>query len=394
MKDSDRILTVSYGGLTYKVEGFDNPFKVMKAIADHLETYSENSDRPATAQDLAKAAAQAEEKPVQGKKNGGEIVLSHRPDKKKAKSPPPQQGPVETDTKPARPRLVKVKHADLFAAIARHSPNEDYEDEGPAQQKPKPTEPAEPADASVLSPEAEADLQSKLTAIESELQPEAGETDDAPPQTSDTSGADPQKNNENALHLSQFKIDPEQRKAPATKAPAKSRTPGPGPQSGSSGNSLATLSLTDAYKTGDNTKAAAFGVMAEMSSTHQPSLLRLSPESRLNLWENMRATEETAPSAAGKEDPATDFAGFIKPLELPETIDLLEAAAAFLTDVKGQRSFKRPQLFGMLKEAQGSRFSRKQAFHALEALLTSGTLQKLEQGQLAATRLTRFRDRL
>jgi len=84
----------------------------------------------------------------------------------------------------------------------------------------------------------------------------------------------------------------------------------------------------------------------------------------------------------------TDFAEEMGVKGLPE---LLEAAAAYMSDVEGRPQFSRPMLMGKLKEVEGREFSREDGLRSFGQLLRQGKLQKLKGGRFCVTDSTDFR---
>jgi hypothetical protein len=84
----------------------------------------------------------------------------------------------------------------------------------------------------------------------------------------------------------------------------------------------------------------------------------------------------------------TDFAEEMGAKGLPE---LLEAAAAYMSDVEGRSQFSRPMLMGKLKEVEGREFSREDGLRSFGQLLRQGKLQKLKGGRFCVSDSTDFR---
>lgn len=101
----------------------------------------------------------------------------------------------------------------------------------------------------------------------------------------------------------------------------------------------------------------------------------------------MAETEALAPNADA-DGSFTDFADEMGAKGLPE---LLEAAAAYVSDVEGRSQFSRPMLMGKLKEVGGRDFSREDGLRSFGQLLRQGKLQKLKGGRFCVTDSTDFR---
>lgn len=91
------------------------------------------------------------------------------------------------------------------------------------------------------------------------------------------------------------------------------------------------------------------------------------------------------------ESQAGSFGAFAEEMGASCLPDLLEAAAAYLSDVEGRPQFSRPMLMGKLKEVEKERFSREDGLRSFGQLLRQGKLQKLAGGRFAVTEETEFR---
>lgn len=85
------------------------------------------------------------------------------------------------------------------------------------------------------------------------------------------------------------------------------------------------------------------------------------------------------------------FIAFAEEMGANSLPDLLEAAAAYLSDIEGRPQFSRPMLMGKLKEVEQERFSREDGLRSFGQLLRQGKLQKLAGGRFAVTEETEFR---
>jgi hypothetical protein len=86
-----------------------------------------------------------------------------------------------------------------------------------------------------------------------------------------------------------------------------------------------------------------------------------------------------------------DFSDFAEEMGVRGLPELLEAAAAYMSDVEGRAQFSRPMLMGKLKEVEGSAFSREDGLRTFGQLLRQGKLQKLKGGRFSVTESTDFR---
>ncbi|MEL7011699.1 MAG: hypothetical protein AAFO72_00300, partial [Pseudomonadota bacterium] len=88
---------------------------------------------------------------------------------------------------------------------------------------------------------------------------------------------------------------------------------------------------------------------------------------------------------------AESFSEFAEDIGANNLSELLEAAAAYMSDVEGRVQFSRPMLMGKLKEATREDFSREDSLKSFGQLLRNGKLQKLKGGRFAVTDETDFR---
>ncbi|MEB8386325.1 hypothetical protein OO012_03710 [Rhodobacteraceae bacterium KMM 6894] len=100
----------------------------------------------------------------------------------------------------------------------------------------------------------------------------------------------------------------------------------------------------------------------------------------------------TAPSPAPKQASGQgSFTEFADAKGARGLTDLLEAAAAYMSDVEGMDQFSRPMLMQKLREVDDSEFSREEGLRSFGQLLRQGKLQKLKGGRFAVTEETEFR---
>ena len=116
--------------------------------------------------------------------------------------------------------------------------------------------------------------------------------------------------------------------------------------------------------------------------------LKLVAEQRIDV------ADEASQSAVFTGQPAQateDFKSFARQIGATELPDVLEAAAAYMSDVEGRPQFSRPMLMSKLKELQDSDYSREDGLRSFGQLLRTGKLQKLKGGRFAVTDRTEFR---
>ena len=85
------------------------------------------------------------------------------------------------------------------------------------------------------------------------------------------------------------------------------------------------------------------------------------------------------------------FTAFAEEMGATGLSDLLEAAAAYMSDVEGHSEFTRPMLMGKLKEVNSGNYSREDGLRSFGRLLREGKLRKVQGGRFSATDETEFR---
>jgi len=92
-----------------------------------------------------------------------------------------------------------------------------------------------------------------------------------------------------------------------------------------------------------------------------------------------------------KAEAPKDLVAFIKSMGAEELPDLLEATAAFTSFVEGQPTFTRPEIMKRIARVDPSlNVSREDGLRSFGQLLRQGKFQKLERGQFAIDKETRF----
>lgn len=127
----------------------------------------------------------------------------------------------------------------------------------------------------------------------------------------------------------------------------------------------------------------------------RPAPLKLVAEQRIDTpREPVRPRRVSTAQHADNDNGVENNEGFV---EFAEEIgasnlsELLEAAAAYMSDVEGRVQFSRPMLMGKLKEATADEFSREDGLRSFGELLRNGKLQKLKGGRFAVTDETDYR---
>jgi hypothetical protein len=323
---------------------------------------------------------------------------------------------------PVQARVVKVKSADLEAAIASGQLEQiDEADDSPAAS-------AEPQEDSSLSPEDEADLmrelaevEDELTAdrddseaddnifgqdIESEVSPEADEDlerDEAAHAVLSNVVEDDEADLSRLMDAADEKLDdPETSTSRETYSQLRGAVAAAEAEK-SAGGSVDDQGQDDAYREdlasvvrprrpamkGDRT--------SRRTEDSRPAPLKLVAEQRIDLGvvgvsqrgpvrPRRVMTTPTTPAnlsdATGADSAFAEFAERVGATELPE---LLEAAAAYLSFVEGQDKFSRPQLMNKVRLVKQDDFNREDGLRSFGQLLRDGKIEKRGGGRFAAS---------
>ena len=351
------------------------------------------------------------------------------------------------DDRPMSARVVKMKRADLEAAIRagqlEESPSEDSGEET-AENLFSEEDTISGADddaGDVLSPEEEAELQRELAEVEAEFQPEAEEPIEAVADAgaedvdmADDLSADDLSDEEVAARLSENllpdeesaaekgvdKLQPMDDSSDVSRIFEQADEQLEEPDSSKRRNAIqhlrAAVAATRAEKNAgveisqdvDDTPyrtdlaevvrprrpRAAGSSRSERPGIERPAPLKLVAEQRIDTEQAPVRPRRVASMDTGPASPAADgsnFAEFAEEMGAGSLPELLEAAAAYMADVEGRPQFSRPMLMGKLKEVEGDAFSREDGLRSFGQLLRQGKLQKLKGGRFAVTDETEFR---
>ena len=137
---------------------------------------------------------------------------------------------------------------------------------------------------------------------------------------------------------------------------------------------------------------------SERPAESRPAPLKLVAEQRVDLAKDPIRPRRVSASVMGGEEevmPATEdggnFSDFAEEMGATALPELLEAAAAYMSDVEGRPQFSRPMLMNKLKEVGDGNYSREDGLRSFGQLLRQGKLQKLKGGRFAVTEETEFR---
>lgn len=135
--------------------------------------------------------------------------------------------------------------------------------------------------------------------------------------------------------------------------------------------------------------AAGAGRSERPVTTDRPAPLKLVAEQRVDTVEidtrgpvrPRRVALQEAAANTGS-DSFVDFAEEMGASELP---DLLEAAAAYMSFVEGREQFSRPQLMNKVRLVEKDNFSREDGLRSFGKLLRAGKIEKIKGGRFAVT---------
>ncbi|MCZ4352454.1 hypothetical protein O4H61_07990 [Roseovarius aestuarii] len=157
------------------------------------------------------------------------------------------------------------------------------------------------------------------------------------------------------------------------------------------------------------TRPAPLKLVAEQRIDAPAQPVRPRRISRADLESRARPTTGAASARPTPNEPAHDaapsksspkqtpqaaqgsFGEFAENMGARGLTDLLEAAAAYMSDVEGMEQFSRPMLMQKLREVDQSEFTREEGLRSFGQLLRQGKLQKLKGGRFAVTDETEFR---
>jgi hypothetical protein len=352
-----------------------------------------------------------------------------------------QAGPPGGDA-PVQARVVKVKRADLEAAIATgqleqidgDTPDADTGAAADAAADAA-SEPTAPFVDSSLSPEDEDELMRELAAVEDELnfsenEQEAddnifgddivSEVDDVPESDPDLDPAQEQDQEEFAQNTLSQTVSEDEGDLSRLMEAADEKLDDPETSSRRDTYShlRAAVAAAEAEKTAggsieDKTQDDAYRddlanvVRPRRTAIEGPRQTRRIPDTRpapLKLVAEQRVDEgatqvqrgavrprrvmtpapETAnlSGATGADSAFADFADRVGATELP---DLLEAAAAYLSFVEGQEKFSRPQLMNKVRLVKQDDYNREDGLRSFGQLLRDGKIEKRGGGRFAAS---------
>ena len=305
-----------------------------------------------------------------------------------------------------RARVIKIKRADLEAAIAKGELEEyagDDADEAPQAEEDAIAE-APLSEESTLSPEDESDLARELAAVLAETHPAPTETAAEPEQAAparparrslgqpmDDKGPDI---NRLLAETDQQMDEPES----ATRRDAFSHlraAVAAKKADDSFGTSARETDTGDAYRNDladvvRPRRPVSGSARTERPDEARPAPLKLVAEQRIDAGRprtdgpvrprRIAAVQDPAPVEDG--DSFAEFAAEMGASTLPQ---LLEAAAAYMSFVEGREQFSRPQLMTKVRQADTGDFSREDGLRSFGQLLRAGKIEKLKGGRFTVS---------
>ena len=140
------------------------------------------------------------------------------------------------------------------------------------------------------------------------------------------------------------------------------------------------------------------GARSERPSESRPAPLKLVAEQRIDTPREpirprrVSAAELNAASEAETAENSSNFSEFAEQMGATQLPDLLEAAAAYMSEVEGRDQFSRPMLMHKLQEVEKEKFSREDGLRSFGQLLRDGKIQKIKGGRFTVTEETEYRD--
>lgn len=310
---------------------------------------------------------------------------------------------VEEEPRVPRARVIKVKRADLEAAIKRGDLEEygdDAEDTPPSLDDLAPSKSAE----STLSAEDEAELARELADLEAEVSNVEDLSIDSQPQIDTTTrnvlptidGTQDDDMNRLMAETDQQMDEPEsatRRDAfahlRAAVAAKKADVAMGASENGDESDDAYRNDLADVVRPRRPVSAAG---RTERPTESRPAPLKLVAEQRIDVESTrpagpvrprrVAAVNETA-QATPSDDSFADYAAEMGATKLPQ---LLEAAAAYMSFVEGREQFSRPQLMTKVRQVgPEDGFSREDGLRSFGQLLRAGKIEKIKGGRFTVS---------
>ncbi|MEO0668413.1 MAG: hypothetical protein AAFZ99_10920 [Pseudomonadota bacterium] len=316
---------------------------------------------------------------------------------------------------PRRARIIKVKRADIDAALANGQIEEITDEDG------IPDEDGADAAASSLSDAEEAELQAELDAVEAEFPasdtvdaPEIEDAltiDDAPLAEEEVAEAEAEAEADTAEETE----EPQIADADVSRLMAEADSQMEEPEGSRRRNAFQHLKAAVMAKKadaaiGDDTvkdegafrsdlasvvvprrPAASGGARDDRPAVERPAPLKLVAEQRVDI-EGAASNGPVRPRRVAQTDEdevqaAADgsFADYAADMGAHSLPDLLEAAASYLSFVEGHDQFSRPQLMTKVRQVEKEDFSREDGLRSFGQLLRAGKIEKQKGGRFTVT---------
>ena len=289
----------------------------------------------------------------------------------------------EEDAAPRRARIIKVKRADIDAALA-------------SGQLEELSDAAEEDADSTLSDAEEAELMAELAQVEAEMPTEAVSDDEPVEAAYDEDMAETVVLDDDVSRLmaeadTQME-EPEgssRRSAFAhLKAAVMAKKADAG--IGSDDQEDEGAFRSDLASVVKPRRPAAGGKRDKRPGEERPAPLKLVAEQRVDVDAAPKgpvrprrvAAVEDVPAAGDEAGSFADYASDLGAHNLP---DLLEAAASYLSFVEGRDQFSRPQLMTKVRQVEQGDFSREDGLRSFGQLLRAGKIEKIKGGRFAVT---------
>lgn len=137
-------------------------------------------------------------------------------------------------------------------------------------------------------------------------------------------------------------------------------------------------------------RPSAGGARSERpTQTERPAPLKLVAEQRVDAA-NLDTRGPVRPRRVALQEAAVNneaesFVEFAEDMGASELPDLLEAAAAYMSFVEGREQFSRPQLMNKVRSVEKENFSREDGLRSFGKLLRAGKIEKIKGGRFTVT---------
>ncbi|WP_299847317.1 hypothetical protein [uncultured Roseovarius sp.] len=144
--------------------------------------------------------------------------------------------------------------------------------------------------------------------------------------------------------------------------------------------------------------SASEGTRSQRPVEGRPAPLKLVAEQRVDMERapirprRVSATELVEDTKNTGVESGSNFSDYARQMGATQLPDLLEAAAAYISDVEGREQFSRPMLMHKIQEVEKENFAREDGLRSFGQLLREGKIQKIKGGRFTVTEETDFRD--